>query len=161
MAVIIAVLTTSALFFVWPATAVPRHADAIVVLNGGGPRLQEGVALASAGVAPWLVVSVSSTGWLCPPPIPHVHIDCFEPHPATTQGEARFAGKLARQHHWRRMVVVASTPQVSRARLRVERCYSGTIDMVGVSPGGIGRWLYGIVYEWGASFKAIVLQPSC
>lgn len=154
-------VVVSVLFFVRPSTDVPRHDAAIVVLNGSGPRLDEGIALAKAGVAPWLVVSTSATSWLCPHPIPGVHIVCFEPHPSTTQGEARFAGALARAHHWHRIVVVASTPQVSRARFRVSRCYQGTIQMVGVVPGGFWSWLYGIVYEWGATAKALVLQPSC
>jgi hypothetical protein len=40
-------------------------------------------------------------------------------------GESEFAGRLARKYHWQSMVLVTTTPQDTRARLRVERCFSG------------------------------------
>ena len=161
VALCLVVAATTVVAFVRPATDVPAHADAVVVLDGSGPRLAEGVALASAGVAPVLVVSTSSTGWLCPRLPPSVTVICITPDPLSTQGEARFIGAEAKAAGWHRIVVVSSTPQVSRAEIRVARCYPGTIDMVGVSPGGLGSWLYGIAYEWAASFKALFVQPGC
>lgn len=155
------VVAVSAVTFVWPSTQSPGRADAIVVLNGGGPRLETGLELASAGVAPVLVVSKAPGPLGCPQPVRHVRVLCFSPHPATTEGEARYVGALARARRWHRIVVVVTTPQVSRARLRVERCYPGTVAMVGVSPGGLGAWLYDVAYEWGAMFKALVLQRGC
>jgi len=140
------VAAVSGVTFVWPNTQSPARA---------------GLELASAGVAPVLVVSKAPGPLGCPQPVRHVRVRCFSPHPATTQGEARYVGALARARHWRRIVVVVSTPQVSRARLRIERCYPGTVAMVAVSPGGLGAWLYDVAYEWGAMFKALVLQPGC
>jgi hypothetical protein len=57
--------------------------------------------------------------------------------------------------------VVVPTTQASRARLRIGRCYSGQVLEVAFSPQGIGEWLMQFAYEWGAMFKAVVLQPSC
>ena len=82
------------------------------------------------------------------------------PDPATTQGEAEFIGRLARNYHWQSIAVVAITPQDSRARLRVERCFAGRVYMVG-APIRMATWPYQIAYEWGALFKALVLYRSC
>jgi hypothetical protein len=54
-----------------------------------------------------------------------VHVICFDPNPATTTGEAEFVGRLARKYHWQSIALVTITPQDSRARLRVERCFKG------------------------------------
>ena len=87
---------------------------------------------------------------------------CFHPSPGTTQGEAEFAGRLARKYHWRSIAVVTITPQDSRARLRLERCFAGPVYVVTV-PIDLHQttWPYQIAYEWGALAKALILQRSC
>ncbi len=79
----------------------------------------------------------------------------------TTQGEARAIGHLATVHHWDRVIVVMPTTQATRARLRIGRCYPGQVLEVGVPAPGFWAWVRGIVYEWPALIKALVLQPTC
>jgi len=64
-------------------------------------------------------------------------------------------------NRWHRVIVVMPTTQATRARLRIGRCYPGQVLEVGVQPAGFWAWVRGIVYEWGALAKALVLQPSC
>ncbi len=159
-----AFLGLSATLFVWPTTDAPRRSDAIVVL-GGGPagRLTKGLALARAGEAPVLVISASALprGAACRSSIPGVAFVCFRPHPATTQGEARFVAALAKRRHWSRIIVIPSTTQATRARIRFKRCYAGQVLMVPVGFSTPWRWAYEIAYEWGALAKAETIQRSC
>ncbi len=154
------ILSLSATLFVWPTTNAPLRSDAIVVLGGSGPRLQKGMALARAGYAPYLVLSAGDHT-ACPPPPHGVQVICFVPHPDTTQGEARAVTKLAHDHDWRQIIVVPGTPQTTRARIRFDRCYHGTLLFVPVSPGGRRSWIHNIIYEWGALAKALTLQRGC
>ena len=85
---------------------------------------------------------------------------CFDPNPATTKGEAEFVGRLAKKYRWRSLVLVAVTPQDTRARLRLERCFAGPVYAVTVSP-ALTAWPYEIAYEWAATVKALVFQRGC
>src|SRR6266566_8763589 len=113
----------TARLFVWPERGMPARVDAIVMLNGPGDRLPAALSLAWAHRAPVVVISRGSRYWAkgsgCAPQIPGVRVICFSPDPATTQGEAEFAGRLALRYHWRSIVLVTATPQDTRARLRV------------------------------------------
>jgi uncharacterized SAM-binding protein YcdF (DUF218 family) len=151
--------------FVFPATDPPGHVDAIIVLGGtGAPTERAGVLLASKGDAPLLYFSLRP-GQVCRPftvYIPEkVRGECFYANPQTTQGEARSIARLARTDHWHRILVVATTSQVSRARLRIDRCYAGTVLMYGVDTGGFWQWTYALAYEWRATIKALVWQRGC
>jgi hypothetical protein len=150
--------------FVYPDVNTPEPANAIVVLggNGAGP-FDAGVALARAHDAPTVVLSLIP-GYSCAPKLPSLpseHLLCFRADPLTTQGEGRAIAHLAAVHHWRRVIVVMPTTQATRARLRIGRCYSGQVLEVGVTPPGFWAWVRGIVYEWPALVKALVLQPTC
>jgi uncharacterized SAM-binding protein YcdF (DUF218 family) len=112
------------------------------------------VAVISRGTPQWV------TGGNCAPQIPGVRVICFSPDPATTQGEAEFAGRLARRYHWHSLVLVTTTPQDTRARLRMERCFPGSIYVM-TAPLRAYDWPYALAYEWGATIKALVLQRSC
>ncbi len=157
---VLGIVVLTAVLFVWPSTNAPRHSNAIVVLGGSGYRVRKGLALARAGYAPNLVISVTHLA-SCPPPPPVAKIFCFVPDPLTTQGEARAVAKIAREHHWRQIIVVTSVPQTTRARIRLNRCYHGTYLFDPVSPGGLRAWMYSVVYEWGALFKALIFQRGC
>lgn len=150
--------------FIWPARGMPARVSAIVMLNGPGDRLSTALRLAWQQRAPFLVVSRGSSfyghGSGCAPQIPHVHVICFDPSPATTRGEAEFVGRLARKYHWQSVALVTITPQDSRARLRVERCFKGPVYVVTASV-SLWEWPYEIAYEWGALGKAVAFQPSC
>jgi len=157
---IVVFLALTAALFVFPSTNAPRRSDAIVVLGGSGPRLQKGLDLAHAGYAPYLVLSGYSRS-TCPTPPRGVKVICFLPHPDTTQGEAREVAKLARIHAWHQIIAVPGTPQTTRARIRLERCYSGTLLFDPASPGGFREWFDHVMYEWGALVKALTLQRGC
>ncbi len=165
---VVAFCVMTAVLFVYPDLNSPQRSNAIVVLGGHGvPAFDKGVALAKEGYAPNLVLSLQ-TWQNCQPyqqylavNLAKVHVFCFKANPQTTQGEARSIEHFAQQLHWKRVIVVAPTTQASRARLRIGRCYPGQVLEVGFSPRGIGQWLVQFAYEWGAMFKAVVLQPSC
>jgi hypothetical protein len=58
------------------------------------------------------------------------------------------------------MVLVATAPQDTRARLRFGRCFGGEIYVVN-SPFPAWEWPYEIAYEWAATIKALIFQRSC
>ena len=163
-ALVLALLgSLSAVLFVWPSLDPIKgvRADAILVMGGPGPRLQVALQLAREHAAPVMLVSVSSVRWNCPNfDIPGLTVECFRPDPFSTQGEARYAGSQARLHGWHSLIVVSSVPQSTRARLRVKRCFHGTVKVVAARP-SVASWIYGVIYEWGALAKALIWQRSC
>jgi hypothetical protein len=162
-AVILVFLAATARLFVWPDRGMPARVSAIVMLDApGGNVLKAAVDLARQDRAPFLVVSLGTpeSGYRCPRPVPRVKLICFNPDPATTQGEAEFVGRLAAAHRWRSLAVVTITPQASRARLRLERCFPGPIYAMTV-PISLTYWPYQIAYQWAALVKALVVQRAC
>ena len=155
------VVATGALL-VWPAQGMPSHVSAIVMLAGPGDRLPVALDLADSRRAPVLVVSQGYEGYSgpCPPRPSEVTLICFDPNPPTTQGEAEYVGRLAKQYHWTSVVVVASRPQATRARLLVERCFAGQVYL-STAPITPGSWPYQVAYGWGALVKALVWSRSC
>lgn len=162
--VLVGLVALTARLFIWPEQGMPSRVDAIVMMNGSGDRLDTVLNLGWEHRAPVLVISRGSPYWghasICAPKIPQVTVICFDPNPATTQGEAEFAGRLARRHHWHSIALVTTTPQDTRARLRLERCFSGEVYVV-TAPLPAQDWPYALVYEWGATLKALFLQRAC
>jgi hypothetical protein len=154
----------TARLFVWPERGMQARVDAIVMLNGPGDRLPTALGLAWARRAPVVVISRGSPQWAnggnCAPQIPGVRVICFSPDPATTRGEAEFTGRLAQRYHWHSIVLVTTTPQDTRARLRVRRCFPGSVYVM-TAPLRAYEWPYALAYEWGATIKALLLQRSC
>jgi hypothetical protein len=153
----------TAVLFVWPSLDPIKgtHVDAILVMGGPGPRLEVALKLARERAAPMMLVSVASVRWNCPNlEVPDVRVECFRPDPFSTQGEARYAASQAQIHDWHSLIVVSSVPQATRARLRVQRCFHGTVKVVAARP-SLASWAYGVLYEWGALIKALVWQRSC
>lgn len=151
--------------FIWPpGQGMPARVDAIVVLGGQGNRLGQGLELAHQGRAPVLVISRGLPhpvpDSVCRPRSSAVKVICFSPRPRTTQGEAEFVSRLARQYHWRSVVLVVTPDQVIRARIRFERCYPDRVYVV-TTPLPVLEWPYQIAYQWAAMFKEEVLQRSC
>jgi uncharacterized SAM-binding protein YcdF (DUF218 family) len=144
--------------FVWPASSTPARADAVVVLAGGdGERLDKGLELVRAGVAPALVVSTGPDE-LCANQY-EFEVFCFLPHPDDTRGEAEAIGRIAKQQGWHHVVVVTSDYHATRARLLVERCFSGTVDVSAAnSDKGPLSLLWAIGHEWGGLAEAAVHQ---
>ena len=155
----------TARLFIWPQQGMPARVDAIVMLDGAGDRLDTALKLAREHRAPMLVISrgtpYSSHGVSgCASKIPGVRVICFNPDPATTRGEAEFAGRLAKRYRWHSIVLVTTTPQDTRARLRAERCFGGNVYVI-TAPLPASEWPGAIAYEWGATIKALFLQRSC
>jgi hypothetical protein len=147
---------------VWPAEGMPGQVSAIVLLAGPGDRMPVALELADARHAPVLVVSQGYDGYggPCPPRPPDVTLICFDPTPPTTRGEAEYVGRLARQYHWTSVVVVASRPQATRARLLVQRCFGGQV-YIATGPLAPHTWPYQLAYGWGALLKALVWSRTC
>ena len=154
------------LVLVEPTVNKPAKADAILVL--GPPdvdgRAEAGYALARAGYANTVVVSVESelqqqVKGACRNQNPGYQVICFRPDPGTTQGEAREIGRLAREHHWTSVIVITSTYHISRARMIVERCMPGTVLMV-AAPGkpALVTWAKQFFYQTAAYVKAFAVR---
>ena len=161
---VVAIGAATARLFIWPDQGMPPRVSAIVMLNGPGDRLDTALDLAWQHRAPFVVISRGSPayghGGDCAPSIPHVTVICFDPNPSTTKGEAEYVGRLARKYHWQSIALVTITPQDSRGRLRVERCFAGPVYVVTASL-PLRAWPYQIAYEWAAIVKAYVFQRSC
>jgi uncharacterized SAM-binding protein YcdF (DUF218 family) len=152
---------------VHPAHDRPTKADAIVVL--GPPKAQnrfaQALQLAEQGYASNLVVSVNLSvpdiKRMCANPPDGLHMFCFNPSPATTRGEAREIKALAEANGWHRVIVMTSAYHISRARMIVQRCYSGDLEMVEarghISP---RQWAYQYLYQTAGYTKAFLL-PRC
>jgi uncharacterized SAM-binding protein YcdF (DUF218 family) len=138
-------LVAVAFLFVWPRAneTPPAHADAVVVLSGGGNRrLDPALKLVQRGIAPVLAISSAfrDPRWtkahrLCrgqdgPTTF---RILCFEANPYSTRGEAETFSRIAREHGWSRIVVVTSTYHVTRAHMLFGRCFHGRLWTVGTS----------------------------
>ncbi len=147
---------------VWPAQGMPGQVSAIVMLAGPGDRMPVALDLADSRRAPLLVVSQGYNGYSgpCPAKPPGVTLICFDPDPPTTRGEAEYVGRLARQYHWTSVVVVASRPQATRARLLVQRCFAGQV-YIATGPLAPNTWPYQLAYGWGALLKALVWSRAC
>jgi uncharacterized SAM-binding protein YcdF (DUF218 family) len=156
-------VSATARLFVWPSTDDPRRADAVVVLDGGsGERLDEARALMQRDVAPTLAISAGreldpdEADGLCSGP-QQFEVVCFTPTPDSTRGEARALATLARQHGWNDVVLVTSTYHVTRARMLVERCFDGRVDVVAASPPARPlHWIAAVGHEWAAMLDATI-----
>lgn len=158
---VVALVVVNLRLFVFPASSTPAHADAVVVLAGGnGERLDHGLELVRAGVARNLVVSTGPDA-LCSGDYGDFRVTCFLPHPDDTRGEAEAIGRIAAQHGWDHLVLVTSDYHATRARILVERCFSGTVD-VSVAHSGKDPFslLWAVGHEWGGLIET-ALHRSC
>lgn len=135
--------------FVFPASSTPAHADAVVVLAGGdGERLAKGLELIDDGVSENLVLSTGPNR-ICARP-QDFEAYCFLPDPDDTRGEAEAIGRIAAHEGWRHLVLVTSDYHATRARILLERCFSGTVDVTSADSGkGPLSLLAAIGHEWG------------
>lgn len=150
-----------------PTLNQPTTADAVVVLGAPErPRVLMALDQISAGRSHQLVISgaipVQVTAYkLCQNPPAGVTVTCFQPQPATTRGEAEFVGRLAAEHGWKTIIVVTSRYHISRARLILDRCVSGRVEMVSSQESiSASDWLYQYVYQ-SAGYVKTLFHQSC
>jgi hypothetical protein len=165
LAAVVGVLFAAAMtirLFVWPAQGMPPRVSAILMMNNVGDPLRVAERLAQQHRAGYLLISqgTPASHFACPRPMAGVRLICFHPVPATTQGEAEFAGRLAERYHWRSIALVTIVSQASRGRLRLERCFSGRVYTV-TAPVAASTWPEQIAYQWGALIKALLFQRAC
>ncbi len=161
--VLVGFCAVTARLFVWPSTGMPEHVDAIVVLGGQGDRLDLGERLANQNRSRFLVLS-QGLPWippgLCGHRFPVLRVICFQPDPDTTQGEAEYTSRLAKQYGWHSLVLVTTPDQIWRAELRFRRCFTGNVYGVTTSLPA-GQWPYAVGYQWLATAKAVLAGTSC
>jgi hypothetical protein len=88
-------------------------------------------------------------------------VDCFEPDPWTTQGEAAEIGRRAKLEGWHHIIVVTFTPHVSRARYIIRQCFDGELTMV-ASPSPSGLWFWTWMYiRQSAGFLKAFAEHGC
>jgi uncharacterized SAM-binding protein YcdF (DUF218 family) len=167
LVLVAALVAATARWIVWPHTdPAPRHADAVVVLGGGGgERLAEGLRLVKARVARVLVISEGERpGWteanrLCKGGA-LFEVVCFDPEPGRTQGEARAMARLAEERGWKDVVVVTSDYHAIRAGRLFARCFGHDVPVVAAGPDGlpgVGQ----ILHEWLAYAHASLIERDC
>lgn len=152
--------------FVWPRMDSPRRADAVILLSGDlGERLPVALRLLEAGVAPTLVFDGTldralEEEWCAGGQA--FEAVCLRPQPDSTRAEARAAAELARSRGWDRLVVVTSDFHVTRSRLLFNRCFEGTVEVVGGRPSyGWGLKIRQIADEWLAVAHALLVARGC
>jgi|SRR5579862_1943778 len=132
----VAWLAAASLLFVVDHSDKPVKANAVFVLSGSTTRLPVGLKLVREGYAPLLVISrtLPKPATLEAGACAHrldVHVLCITAQPYSTVGEAEALGRLAAARGWHAVDVVTSKYHVVRARILMERCFHGTLRVVG------------------------------
>lgn len=154
-AVALIVLAGLPLYVFPPADEVTRS-DAILVL---GPPMDERLSLAERlrdeGIADSIVVSTQPSGGqtaadleICDEP----GVTCAVSDPYATRGEVL----LAPAGFSASVIVITSTPHVSRTRYIFSKCYTGEFVVVGVdTPLSFAEWAQQYAYQSAAFVKAL------
>ena len=157
--------------FVFPAEDAPEPVDAVVVLGGRGGNavIDAGLDLARSGYSSQVVLSTAFGGNtrpenLCARPDGMdggaIAVDCMDPDPPDTRGEARALAALVDERGWDSVLVVTSTYHVTRARVILDRCLPGDVLMQGVETADVSEWVYQYAYQ-SAAFVKVVADPGC
>lgn len=158
-----------------PRVDPPVPSDALVVLGPHDPiRMAEAFRLMEAGTAPVLVVATPDPRSVRSPEHRRFmeqkrfcaedrgyEVICFPPDPSTTQGEALELRELAAARGWDHVSALTFRQHVPRARLLLERCYPGRLDVLSFDyPLGPLGVLHQFLYQSGGFVKAC-LTPGC
>jgi uncharacterized SAM-binding protein YcdF (DUF218 family) len=148
-----------------PTTQTP--ADVVLALGGSPDSGTYARSLVDEGLARHLVLSnpygrdhnpVTQMCRAAPETVDPVVL-CFAPAPSTTRGEAEELARLAASKGWRRVIIVAPTYHVTRARMIIRRCYRGQLVIVATptqTPWWLWVYMYG--YQTAGFVKAAVLR---
>jgi uncharacterized SAM-binding protein YcdF (DUF218 family) len=166
---VIGFVAATARLIIWPPSAHPARADAVVVLSGSrGERLDRALELMRTGVADVLVISSSGNERLEPRSSRLCRtgrgsgftVLCFHPLPDSTRGEAKTIARLATRNRWHSIVVVTSRYHVTRAKLLVERCFDGDVDTVAATY-DLSSLPVAVASEWTKLIHALTSQRRC
>ncbi|BBZ32033.1 YdcF family protein [Mycolicibacterium confluentis] len=151
--------------FVSPQVDDVRAADAILVVGGDGPeaRVRHGLDLARQGWARHVVLSSpgGQVAKYCSLDDPAFTVECFDPKPRSTLGEARELGRLAKERGWRTVIVVTYPPHISRARFIMDKCFDGELIMSAAPLDlSVPYWAWMYVYQ-SAGYAKAFLQSGC
>jgi len=158
---VIAVLAFFVRFVAYPHTDPIGKTGLVVLVNSPGDSNKIAVAKKVLAVNPTATLLFSEAAGC--PDVVHTfaeHVVCFVPHPDTTQGEARYAASYDESHDSGGMTVVAPRAQLSRARIRFERCWHGPLAMV-EAPMSLVATLLRLPYQSLATIKAETVQRGC
>ncbi|WP_175460550.1 YdcF family protein [Arthrobacter sp. ok909] len=159
--------------YVTPPSDAPRHADVLFVLGPPDSRIAYAEQLMEQGYARTLAVSVpldkhGSPGLALCNERRTYRIICFRPAPFTTQGEARELKELTDKNGWTSADVLTVQFHLTRARVVVQRCYTGDLSMVAYRQNlplisftkPIESWAYQYAYQT-AAFVKVALNEAC
>jgi hypothetical protein len=169
IATIVGIVVTIALIglpiYVYPRTDTPTASDVVFVI---GPATKSRLAIAQKiiddGLAKNYMISADSNGqrWIpaCKAKAYNgATVYCAQPEPFTTQGESEWLKTMAEIHHWNSAIVITKTSHISRARMWLERCFSGQLEMVAdPNPRQFRDWIFEYAYQTGAYGKAFIFS---
>jgi len=93
--------------------------------------------------------------------VPGGDVMCISPKPFTTQGEAAALGRLAAVHGWHSAIVITNTWHVLRARMYLQRCFSGALSVIDSGqPSSLPYWAYEYAYQ-SAAFLKSTTESGC
>ena len=168
-AVFLAFCGLTARLFIFPASGMPARVDAIVMMAGPGDRFRTALRLASQHRAPVLVLSSgdrgpNGSGRTPAGPAGRRSRGCGRSASTPTRTPPR--ARPSTRPGWPGSTTGTpsrwspSRPQDSRARLRMERCFSGHVYVM-TAPTPAKYWPYELAYEWAATIKALTINRSC
>ena len=147
--------------YVFPPVDSVEKSDVALVL---GPPMQARLDLAEQlrdeGVVDRIVISVQASGGQTAKDIPlceDAGVTCVVAEPSTTRGEALLMSEQGSGAD--SVIVVTSTPHVTRTRYIFDKCYPGEVTVVSAEqPGSLSAWASAYVYQSFAFVKAM-LEP--
>ncbi|MDJ0336187.1 YdcF family protein [Salinibacterium sp. G-O1] len=147
--------------YVVPSVNTPEKTDVIYIIGPPDPsRIEFALTLIERGISDSLMVSTPDPDdyAVCREPQTFT-VYCKRPSPFTTQGEARDLRDLSAEQGWTSATVITMVPHVTRARIVIERCFTGTLLMVpDTTPMSINKWVEQYVYQTAAFVKVAVNQ---
>lgn len=153
--------------YVFPVTDQLTHADAVFVLGPpSAPRVAYAEKLMQEGYADHLVLSTKPTDSrspyvaACNDELPYP-VDCFVAQPNTTQGEAEALKSMAEKNGWNTVIVVTFQSHITRARILMQRCYGGTLEMAAAPRRySVTDWIREYLYQ-SAAFVKVAAVTAC
>lgn len=148
-----------------------RPADAIVVLGGEHDGREDyGLQLAREGYArtvlisdpyrPYTPLDTGIMDRVCSASTSTIEVICFAPVPSTTQGEAMFTQRMAKQRGWHSVIVISWRYHLVRARYIFRQCFDGQTVMRSVPRDyslPLWRWTFEFAYQYGGLVKAAII----